>query len=545
MTDDPRIEDNLIGKQLGEYKLETLLGQGGMARVYLAVDVRLKRRAVVKVIDPPFRNDPDYVMRFEREAQAIAQLDHPNIVKIFRFDEQDGLLYMAMQYVEGADLSVMLANLRAEKRYIEPGDASRIIREICLALDYAHSKGVIHRDIKPANILMDQNGHAIVSDFGLALLTEIGTSGEVLGSAHYLAPEQAVSSAKVVPQSDLYSVGVILYEMFTGDVPFKAENPLDIVIQHMSEALLPPTSLRPDLSPAVEAVIVKALAKEPGDRYPSGAEFAEALDRSLKTDAPSLAPLPVPPSQIPPEEKKQAPALRPLPLIPAAVAVSAPPSEELPTSSKEVVTPASRKPLLYIGAGIGLIVLLLLLVCLALVMIPPMMSRFVISASSPTLSAETTATIQLGQQSTQTATALTTPTKKRSVKPTPSATPTPEASELSIVRGPDSLVVINLSESDFSLAQLRFQNGKRALSGAAWGVSKLKKGECVAALKSEGPMPPLPSGAQGCQVVGQIRIKKKDLPSDGKLIVYYNGKQVGICDKSSCTIQISAEPAKP
>lgn len=537
-------EDNLIGRQLGEYSLETLLGQGGMARVYIAVDVRLKRRAVVKVIDPPFRNDPDYVMRFEREAQAIAQLDHPNIVKIFRFDEQDGLLYMAMQYVEGADLSVTLANLRAEKRYIDPEEASRIIREICLALDYAHSKGVIHRDIKPANILMDQNGHAIVSDFGLALLTEIGTSGEVLGSAHYLAPEQAVSSAKVVPQSDLYSVGVILYEMFTGDVPFKAENPLDIVIQHMSEALLPPSSLRPDLSPAVEAVIIKSLAKEPGDRYPSGAALSEALERSLKTVAPPIAPLPVPQPETPPDEKKQ--ALRPLPLMP--VAVSALPSEELPTAFKEVVAPASRKPWLYIGAGVGLIVLLLLFFCLALVMIPPMINRFASSSSllPQTLQAQATATIQ-PEQPTQTATALPIPVKNKPTKLAPTATPTPESYALSIIKGPDSLVVINLSENDFSLAQLRFENGKRTLSGSAWGVSKLQKGECVAALKSEGPMPPLPSEAKSCQVVGQIRIKKKDLPSDGKLIVYYNGKQVGICDKPqpSCAIQISAGPAQP
>ena len=537
-------EDNLIGKQLGEYKLETLLGQGGMARVYLAVDVRLKRRAVVKVIDPPFRNDPDYVMRFEREAQAIAQLDHPNIVKIFRFDEQDGLLYMAMQYVEGADLSVTLANIRAEQKYIDPEEASRIIREICLALDYAHSKGVIHRDIKPANILMDQNRHAIVSDFGLALLTEIGTSGEVLGSAHYLAPEQAVSSAKVVPQSDLYSVGVILYEMFTGDVPFKAENPLDIVIQHMSEALLPPSSLRSDLSPAVEAVIVKSLAKEPGDRYPSGAELSEALEQSLKTAASPIASIPIPPPETLPDEKKEAPALRPLPLMPAAV--SAPPSEGLPTPSKEVIAPASRKPWLYIGAGVGLIVLLLLFFCLALVMIPPMMNRLALPVSSQTLPAETTGTIQ-PKQPAQTATSISIPVKNKPTRPAPSATPTPESYMLSIIKGPDSLIVINLSENDFSLAQLRFENGKRTLSGSAWGVSKLQKGECVAALKSEGPMPPIPPEAKNCQMVGQIRIKKKDLPSDGKLIVYYNGKQVGICDKPqpSCAIQISAEPAQP
>ena len=136
-------EDDLIGKQLGEYKLETLLAQGGMARVYRATDVRLKRDVVVKVIDPPFRKDPDYLMRFEREAQAIARLDHPNIVRLYRFAEQDDWLYMAMQHVEGADLGVVLAGYRADKEFIEPDDARRIIAEICSALDYAHQKGVI------------------------------------------------------------------------------------------------------------------------------------------------------------------------------------------------------------------------------------------------------------------------------------------------------------------------------------------------------------------------------------------------------------------
>jgi serine/threonine-protein kinase len=186
-------EDSLLGKQLGEYQIEALLGQGGMARVYRAMDVRLKRQAVIKLIDPPSRNDPGYVMRFEREAQIIGRLDHPNIVRLYRFDEQDGWLYMAMQYVEGADLGVVLASYRADQELIEPDDACRIIREICSALDYAHRNGVIHRDVKPANILLDRQG-GLISDFGLALITEIGTAAK-FWIAH-IAPEQAVSSAR-------------------------------------------------------------------------------------------------------------------------------------------------------------------------------------------------------------------------------------------------------------------------------------------------------------------------------------------------------------
>src|SRR5262249_34334997 len=160
--------------------------------------------------------------RFEREAQIIARLDHPHIVRLYRFDEQDDWLYMAMQQIEGADLGVVLASYRADHEFMDPNDARRIIHEICSALDYAHDKGIIHRDVKPANILLDREGRAFLSDFGLALITEVGTRGEIFGSAHYIAPEQAVSSAKAVVQSDFYAIGVILYEIFTGDVPFKA-----------------------------------------------------------------------------------------------------------------------------------------------------------------------------------------------------------------------------------------------------------------------------------------------------------------------------------
>src|SRR5260370_42500091 len=204
-------DDSLLGRQLDEYRLEALLGQGGMARVYRGLDTRLKRHVAIKVIDTPFRADSDYEMRFEREAQAVAQLDHPHIVRLYRYGEADGLLYMAMQYIEGADLGFVLASYRADGDFMRSEDARRIVREVCLALDYAHSRGVIHRDVKPSNIVLDKQGRAILTDFGLSLLTEIGTRGQILGSPHYIAPEQAISSARAVPQSDLYSVGVILY----------------------------------------------------------------------------------------------------------------------------------------------------------------------------------------------------------------------------------------------------------------------------------------------------------------------------------------------
>ena len=216
------IKDSLIGRRLDEYRLDNLLGHGGMARVYRGLDVRLKRWVAIKVIDTPFRADQDYTRRFEREAQAIAQLEHPNIVRVYRYGEAEDLLYMVLQYIEGLSLDQLLASYRADGIFIEPEEASRITREIGSALDYAHNRGVIHRDVKPSNIILNQRGNAILVDFGLALLADIGTRDEVFGTPHYISPEQVKSSFKVVPQSDLYALGVILYEMFTVELSLKA-----------------------------------------------------------------------------------------------------------------------------------------------------------------------------------------------------------------------------------------------------------------------------------------------------------------------------------
>lgn len=374
--------DDLIGQQLDEYRLDALLGRGGMARVYRGLDVHLKRWVAIKVIDNPFRTDSDYVMRFEREARAIAQLDHPHIVRLYRYGKANNCLYMAMQYIEGADLETVLATYREDGEFIEPEDASRIVREVCLALDYAHAKGVIHRDVKPSNIMLNKEGHAILTDFGLALLIEVGTRGKIFGSPHYISPEQAISSAVVVPQSDLYAVGVILYEMFTGELPFDAENPLDVAMLHMSEPPRPLRGLRPEISIELEAAILKALAKEPEDRYLSGAALAEALDKALRpTSDKARASLASASRASIPERVEAGLSKHPLPPIPAAVASPAPqqmrrrsaptPAESLPdriavgsvTPSPSPPAPAPAKPSArgrWMIFGFGIILLILL-----------------------------------------------------------------------------------------------------------------------------------------------------------------------------------------
>lgn len=287
-------DDPLLGRQLGNFRIERPLGQGGMAQVYYGWDVKLQRPVAIKVIDARYPDNPAYAERFEQEAQALAQLEHPHIVRLYHYGEARGLLYMVMQYVEGLRLDQLLATYRQKGQFIEPERASRIIREIGAALDYAHHRGVIHRDVKPANIILNQQGQAILVDFGLALLTEVGTRGEALGTPHYMAPEQVRSSTNVVPQSDLYALGVILYEMFAGQVPFEADDAVDVAILHLSEPPPSPRPFRLDLHPAVEAVMLKALAKEPGERYPSGLALANALDQALKRAAPVDSALPPP-----------------------------------------------------------------------------------------------------------------------------------------------------------------------------------------------------------------------------------------------------------
>lgn len=283
--------DPYIGRELDGYKILELLGRGGMARVYRALDLKLKRFAAIKIIDPDVRDPKKYQLRFDREARAIAMLKHPNIVSIYRFNEVRSVYYMAMEYVDGADLRWVLKDYRSANEMMDWYTVAQIIREVSSALDYAHENGVIHRDIKPSNIMISRDGTAILTDFGLVLMTSEKTFGEIFGSPHYIAPEQAVNSANAGTQTDLYSLGVVLYEMLTGDVPYNEGSAMEIAMSHMTAELPDPTTRRPDLPEAFRPVIEKALAKEPKDRYQTGREFSKALDDALK-DAVKQKPIP-------------------------------------------------------------------------------------------------------------------------------------------------------------------------------------------------------------------------------------------------------------
>ncbi len=272
----------MIGRTLGPYQVVEELGRGGMAIVYKALQPSLRRYVALKVLPDYFQSDPEFVARFQREARAAAQISHPNVVTIYDVGEQAGVHYIAMEYLEGGSLLDRLA-----RGPLSPEEALQIVEQVGSALDFAHGRGLIHRDIKPANILFSADGRPKVTDFGIVRAGDtnrLTRAGTMLGTPEYMSPEQA-EGRPVDHRADLYALGVILYEMLTGRVPFHADTPHAIVYALLHRPPLPPRQLRPDLSPAVEAVLLKALAKQPNDRFQTGAEMSAALQSAAAVPA--------------------------------------------------------------------------------------------------------------------------------------------------------------------------------------------------------------------------------------------------------------------
>ncbi len=256
----------------GRYKLVRRIGAGGMADVWCADDQMLKRRVALKFLLERYATDEQFVERFRREAAAAAGLQHPNIVSVYDRGEHEGRPFIVMEYVEGASLKDLI------ERGLTGGEAIEITRQVLAGARFAHSRGIIHRDLKPQNVLIDREGRARVADFGIARAgaSEITQTGSVLGTAQYLSPEQA-QGLETGATSDLYSVGAMLYEALTGQVPFDADSPVAVALKQVSETPRPPSQLNAKIPAALDAVVLKALAKDPGNRYQSADEFSAAL----------------------------------------------------------------------------------------------------------------------------------------------------------------------------------------------------------------------------------------------------------------------------
>ncbi len=574
-------DDSLINRKLDEYQIESLLGKGGMARVYRGIDVRLKRYVAIKVVDTPYREEQDYITRFEREAQVIAQLEHPNVVRLYRYGDEGGFLYMVMQYIDGADLATLLHGYRQDNEFMQPDEIIKVIGDVCRALDYVHSKGVVHRDIKPSNIMLDRQGNAILADFGLALLTEAGTLGETFGSPHYIAPEQVVSSAKAEARSDLYALGVILFEIFTGQVPFDDADPLELAMKHLSESPPLPHRLRPEISPQIEAVILKAMSKEKEDRYPSGAALMQDLQQAIAAPAPVEKPPSTAPRMTIPDRVKLQAGARPLPPPPSdafsVISVSerpAAPKPALPasppvqagrpaSSGSHPAKPADSLPSLasvqpktwMMVGGIGGSVVILLLLCIVGYLLMSMLGDQTPTPSAAAVIEKTTAgavtavpaeTADAPQQTPA-------PTSEQAVPPPSTEISTATEFRLSLYRREkESLYIVNSGTQEFFMGLLQLGNNPNWIDAQAWEDITLQSGQCVAVLGNGKQRPP--EGLE-CETVAFIMVD----PDKGTFwkepfYVFYDGQPVGECkggeddkdkDKEgsvACEIVIPAAP---
>ncbi|MBN2555391.1 MAG: protein kinase [Anaerolineales bacterium] len=269
------------GANVGPYRIIEQRGQGGMATVYKAYHPALDRYVAIKVLHQAFKEDPNFLARFQREARVVAKIEHPNIVPVYDFAEHEGQPYLVMKFIEGETLKARLQRSPLTKQ-----EAFRIIDATGNALDYAHEMGILHRDIKPSNILLTEEGDVYLADFGLARIAQSGTStlssDVMLGTPQYISPEQARGMEDLDNGTDIYSFGVVLYEMVVGRVPFNADTPFSIIHDHIYTPLPMPRSLNPKVPESVERVLLKALAKERNDRFSTVGDMVKAFHAAVE-----------------------------------------------------------------------------------------------------------------------------------------------------------------------------------------------------------------------------------------------------------------------
>jgi eukaryotic-like serine/threonine-protein kinase len=273
-----------IGATLnGRYRIEELLGQGGMSAVYKASDPNLKRVVAVKLIHAHLAGDPQFLTRFEEEAASVARLRHPNIIQVYDFAHDDDTYYMVLEFVPGETLNDRLKRLNSAGRQLPLAEALQAMAQVCDAVDYAHKRGLVHRDIKPANIMLDVSGQAILMDFGIVKIVggdKHTATGAVLGTALYMSPEQ-IRGESAEARSDIYSLGVTLFEMLSGRPPFQADSVMTILMMHLTDPVPNLNDLRADVPIEVKAIIEKAMSKDLQARFQSAEELAQALRTAL------------------------------------------------------------------------------------------------------------------------------------------------------------------------------------------------------------------------------------------------------------------------
>ena len=317
------------GQMLGSFRIINQIGRGGMATVYKAYQPAIDRYVAIKVLPSQLAESPEFAKRFHQEARIIANLEHPHILPVFDYGESEGVAYFVMRYLDAGTLKDRMI----EGRPLPIKEIDHLFTQLAAALSYAHSRGIVHRDLKPANALIDSHGNVFLTDFGIAKLLESASprltqTDAIMGTPAYISPEQAQANP-VDERSDIYSLGIILYEMVTGSVPFVAETPLAVLFKHISDPLPPPSQIKPDVPPAIEQVILKALAKNPQDRFATANDFVAAWKRALA------------------EAEKE--TVRPVPqTAPASTAAVAPSAQQKVISPPKAAT-RSKMPALWIA----------------------------------------------------------------------------------------------------------------------------------------------------------------------------------------------------
>jgi serine/threonine-protein kinase len=332
----------LIGRRLGKYTLEAKLGEGGMAAVFRSHHPQFDRPVAIKILPPQIDLDPGFRARFEREGRTIASLNHPNIIRVYDIDEADGLFYMVMDLLPGGTLEARLREGRLDRKW-----STDVVLKMAEALDYAHTRGVIHRDIKPSNVLLDGDGAPVLADFGIAKLVRnesdpnLTAAGVVMGTPAYMAPEQLTGQPPDA-RSDIYSLGVVLYQLLTGHAPFTGDTTA-VISGHLTRQPPPPRELVPDLPPALDAVVLQALAKQPEHRFRTAGVFAQALRNAAGDLEPGLVRVA--------SAAGAAPTFRGVALAPAGMTASA------PTAGQKVAT---YLPVALAALGLLLVISLIL-----------------------------------------------------------------------------------------------------------------------------------------------------------------------------------------
>lgn len=461
----PAKAEDLVGQQLAGYCLLEILGRGGMSLVFLAERLDAPHeRVAIKILMPSYGMTPDEIIsfqaRFLREAQTVQHLHHPHILPLMDYGEVDDILYMIMPVVTGGTLAARLA-LRHDP--LPLAEIAGYLNQLASAIDYAHQQGFLHRDIKPSNVLLDEHAGVYLVDFGIAHLydsdlspideapTSITTTGKIYGTPTYMAPER-FRGEQAGPATDIYALGILLYQLVTGQVPFKADTPIAVGIKHLNEMPPSPRSLRPDLPEPAEAAILRALAKEPADRFASASALAEAFDAGIKGQwAAGLLPPPLPLRAAPLDmEETQKQRVPPVPLVPllespfpanrlvlgpagapvnneAPVADALTQAQLVPTIPPEQPQRNGRRTPLLIGAMVVAALFLILLSAFGLHYLhqSPGQEKQVLPSATPGTPVKTRITPTLSPRVTPTFVPQSTPTSGVTPTPSPKTTPSP------------------------------------------------------------------------------------------------------------------------